>query len=563
MAIMGKKVWAVVCGAIRQEFEFYSVIAWLCEQRANNLIDGIVLSTWIGEVNQINYLRNKLKFLDILIVESAPLEDNIKKNLNLNYSRQAIQLRAALSNIPEDVFVLKCRTDFCMDTLNRLQPLLDGKVDLSIRTYGNFKPNLNYRIAVMDYALSAPFCMGDICYLGYKSDLYKMVIYENTYLKYKDFLAPDCLFFLNIFRNEIPLIDEFLSLVVYWTFKWQLTTKFSVFHDKNIELPGIMNKFYAVYFVLLYCCFYLYRNDTYTGSNDIDIVDIFSCSPSVVTISWITKLKNSDIIDRIIKGNIAQTPFNKKLYAEILKNSAPNYLVTNHFTEQDYIETAEFGKKYFHIEKNIWLKNFTQSNFVKRSYINFDETVKILFPRLPESSNFPKLFCRILTENKLDYYGRIIDNLDELKKFDMQIYEIALLAASRGLNSKTLKEIAVMLYKGQIGEKHKKAAEFTFKRYANGIDFFKWPMDSDKIEALYLYGKYSENLNDDTLSKNFYNYTAQQFKFENDSVSGSYSDALVELIREIVDTKQEDHTQDQSIKCMKEFLNRVQDYIEN
>ena len=107
MAIMGKKVWAVVCGAIRQEFELYSVIAWLCEQRANDLIDGIVLSTWVGEVNQITGLRNKLRFLDIILVESAPFEDKIK--INLNYTRQAVQFNAGLNN------GLFCICPFCFE----------------------------------------------------------------------------------------------------------------------------------------------------------------------------------------------------------------------------------------------------------------------------------------------------------------------------------------------------------------------------------------------------------------------------------------------------------------
>ena len=413
----------------------------------------------------------------------------------------------------------------------------------------------------MDYSVSAPFVLRDSCFLGYKSDLRKMVSYENIYIKYMDYLAPDCLFFLNIYRNEIPLIDEFLTIVAYWSYKNLLNKKYSVFKNKDIELPGIMNKFYAVYFILLYCGFYLCeQNDGLSENQIVDAADIFSCSPSFVTITWVTKLKNSDIIDRIISGNIAQTPLNKKLYAEILKNSAPNYLITNHFTKTDYNETAEFGKKYFHIEKDKWLRDFTQINITKHNFMNFDQTVKILFSDLPADSDFPTLFHKILTGNK--YYEGIINNLDELKKYDMQIYETALLASSRGLASKTLNRIAVMLYNGRISEKNKKAAEFIFKRYAISNSFFNWPMDADKIEALYLYGKYAENLNDDTLSRNFYTFTVQQFQIEKKAVFGSYTDAVVELIREIADTKREDGAQDASIRAMKEFLGRIDDHEE-
>lgn len=49
MAIMGKKVWAIVCGAIRQEFELYTTLAMLCDYRSKGLLEGIVISTWKGK----------------------------------------------------------------------------------------------------------------------------------------------------------------------------------------------------------------------------------------------------------------------------------------------------------------------------------------------------------------------------------------------------------------------------------------------------------------------------------------------------------------------------------
>ena len=569
MAIMGKKVWAVICGAIRQEFEFYSVIAWLCEQRANDLIDGIVLSTWLGEIDKIKYLRNKLRFLDIYIAELPPIEDDIKKCLNINYTRQAAQLKEGLSRVPDDVFVLKCRTDFCINLLNKIQMLLNGKIDLSIGTYGNFKPNLNYRIAVMNYAISAPFCMEDICFLGYKNDLCKMVLYENTYLKFKNFLSPDCLFFLNLFRNEIPLIDEFVSMFVYWTFAWCFKKKASVFLESNIELPGMINKFYATYFVLLYCCFYLCEhNDSLPENYVADAIDIFSCSPSVITIPWITKLKNSDIINKIIAGDIVQTTFNKKLYAEILKNSAPNYLVTNHFTKKDYIETVEFGKKYFNIEGNKWLRNFTQISITKHNFVKFDEAVKILFSELIsdiDNNDFTKLFHQILN-NKGNYYEKIIEKLDDLKKIDPRIFEIALFTASRGLNPKVLKEIALLLYSGRIGKKNKKAAEFIFKRYENSADFFKWPMVPDKIEALFLYSKYAECLNDTAFSKKFYNSLISDLGLSAEGkIPVSYADAVLDVMKETVETKREEISSNTVIGNILTFLVEIcgKDWISN
>ena len=55
-------IWAVICGAVRQEFELYNVIALLCEWRAKGMIEGIVLSTWKGEIDQIPHLRYKYSY---------------------------------------------------------------------------------------------------------------------------------------------------------------------------------------------------------------------------------------------------------------------------------------------------------------------------------------------------------------------------------------------------------------------------------------------------------------------------------------------------------------------
>ena len=95
------KVWAIVCGAVRQEFELYSILSYLCEYRAKGLIEGIVLSTWVGEVDNVKNLREKLKFLDIHLVEIWPLSEEVSQYTNLNYTRQATQLLNGLRNIPD------------------------------------------------------------------------------------------------------------------------------------------------------------------------------------------------------------------------------------------------------------------------------------------------------------------------------------------------------------------------------------------------------------------------------------------------------------------------------
>lgn len=168
-----KNVWAVVCGAVRQEFELLSVMTWLCVKRAEGYIDGIVLSTWIGEINNIPNLRNRLEYIGVHIVESPLVSDDIETYFNLNYTRQAIQLDAGLRIVPDDVFVLKCRTDMSMDMLNKMKEVLYDDVNLTLIRYGEIGSHLSYKIAVGTFGVSIPFVLCDLCYLGYKEDIKK------------------------------------------------------------------------------------------------------------------------------------------------------------------------------------------------------------------------------------------------------------------------------------------------------------------------------------------------------------------------------------------------------
>ena len=63
--------WAVMCGMIRVEFEFCSMLAYLCELRKNGEIDGIIFSTWEGGAHGYESMLDEL---GVIVLESKPLD---------------------------------------------------------------------------------------------------------------------------------------------------------------------------------------------------------------------------------------------------------------------------------------------------------------------------------------------------------------------------------------------------------------------------------------------------------------------------------------------------------
>ena len=548
-----KNVWAVVCGAVRQEFELLSVMTWLCVKRAEGYIDGIVLSTWIGEINNIPNLRNRLEYIGVHIVESPLVSDDIETYFNLNYTRQAIQLDAGLRIVPDDVFVLKCRTDMSMDMLNKMKEVLYDDVNLTLIRYGEIGSHLSYKIAVGTFGVSIPFVLCDLCYLGYKEDIKKMINFENTRLSINDGLAPDILFFYQIFAHKIGFIKEFFSIVDVWRlnrFFEMLETK----KQEDIVLPGILNKFYALYFLILYSCFYLVDSQ-FREIGQIEISDVLFCNKQrEMDRDWISYIKNPIIVEKCIKGEWKITTGYIKLYQEICKMAYPDYVKSLSISKKDYTETIEFCNNTEFKEKS-FLKQYKKITDNKIVQLSSGDVIDILYSNyyISDMNNFKNTIENIINNKK--YYSNIIKQINNLNSIVPGLAESALLAASRTKEPEVLKIIAQKLFYRELSPSNINAAAYIFKRNENTAAFYKQPMSTDKIIALYYYGKYAESLDDDTVAKNFYNRLISDYKLSNEhSHIIKYSDAIIDIIREIVMERYENYYSDSTIKNMIVFL---------
>ena len=168
-------------------------------------------------------------------------------------------------------------------------------------------------------------------------------------------------------------------------------------------------------------------------------------------------------------------------------------------------------------------------------------------------NNFKNTIENIINNKK--YYSNIIKQINNLNSIVPGLAESALLAASRTKEPEVLKIIAQKLFYRELSPSNINAAAYIFKRNENTAAFYKQPMSTDKIIALYYYGKYAESLDDDTVAKNFYNRLISDYKLSNEhSHIIKYSDAIIDIIREIVMERYENYYSDSTIKNMIGFL---------
>lgn len=538
-----RRIWAVICGAVRLEFELYSVIALLCEWRSRGVLEGIVLSTWKGEVDKIQCLRKKLAYLDIPLIESTPLDESEGKYTNLNFVRQATQLNAALNFIPVDVFVLKCRTDFCVGVLNHMISFLDR--DMEIRPFGAFRPPLRHRIAVRFTSVSSPYFSGDIVFFGHKADIRAMLVFENTVWSIGYPCNPDGLFFRNIFIRDYPIINEYTRIIRSFPVNVILRDKLSAFSKEDFYLPGILNKFYALHFVILYCCFALPETGRISSNS------FYSVFHKETVADWQVALDHPATLKRIVFGEFEHTNGFNKLCDEIHKISVvPGYAREMDFNEDDYQETLQWGK-HFDTPVGSWL-NWKRCRPGGQSNINFDTSSKILFAdyQMPESALSA---IKEVVVNNTDYYGKLSKSLDVFENCDKALYEKALFTAARGQDGNVLKRLGKLLFEGKLKDERAEEAAMVFERYKGKDVFYKTAaLTAGKLIGVYYYGKYAGN--------DYAQVSWRVLKREwgmSDEEPEDYSDGLIELARKKLDGICHEIQGNRLVKVLTEFLSEV------
>jgi len=556
---MSKRIWAVVCGALRQEFELFTTLSCLCEQRKNGYLEGIVLSTWQGEADDIPRFREKLQKIGVVLVESEPVDERVGYK-NINFFRQAKQLNAALNRIPDDVFVLKCRTDYSNFDINRMDVLYND-ASLELNRHGNFETGFQYKFAVLRLGVSAPFAFHDICFLGYKADMKKLMIFENTELSLGIPLIPDVLFFSGYFVHRFTLIEEYFLLIKYWKCREYMDKLKNPGED--FELPPILNKFYALYFLVLYQSFLIYSDVGQDEAYEVTLADVFGGTKEAgMNKAWILESRVFEVIRKIVSGRLVKTTGYLKLYEEICRMEDLAYVEKLSYTRQDYEETAEWGRKYFHVEPEEWMNPFVKLEQAPACDMGLTDSAVVLFS---EYNMDDELYDAIydIASNRKSYYDTIINNLSLFENKDERLYEKALFASSRYFNPQVLKKLALLLKKGSLSGRDEQAAAYIFKRYAHQEGkLYALPLPKDKIEALYLYSQVEKEKGEEPeVAREFFVRLCSWYRIDGEDVTGTdYVEKILYVMKKIAEKYKNNLQELPSVK--KETLSGIIEFLE-
>ncbi len=526
---MKRPIWAVMLGAFRQEFELYTTLAYLVELREKGKIDGILASTWCGEADRFCDLRKKLRSLQIELIETEPLLEDSPYG-NLNYLRQATQMKAALAVLPQDAVILKCRTDFSNFDFNRIDMLRETIRLPESDGFGDFTTGLSRKLAVMRYGVTCPFTFHDVTYLGTYQDLRCLCTTDNSNLSIGMDVWPDVWLFAPFFVTHYPIIEDFYRYIDHYSFQRLML---NLDPDEELDLPSALNKFYAVYFAILYQSFTIFHEEPFPENRELSLTDLFSgCEGSFLRRSWLVEVRNDGIIERVVDGKLKDTKGYRKLYEEIQRVKTAGYAESLFFTPEDYEELKEWGKTLLGADPEEWLRPYRKikadrkrndqvmTNQFSDDQAGFMKAVDLLFDeyRMDEEE---KEAIRDISYNKESYYGSIIASLPLFQEKSESLYRKALFNAARYTKDTVIRRIAELLMTGDLTEGEQAEALYPFQRYAYEDRLYGFPMTEDRVRGLYTYCLYEEREEDDpVVRREWFRRLKKEYQGEEIAVDG-------------------------------------------
>ncbi|QGY41728.1 hypothetical protein GM415_16890 [Pseudodesulfovibrio cashew] len=202
-----RRNWIIICGAIRDLDAFLPTLATACGLHAQGAVEGVILTTWNGEIDAHQGLRKRLAGLPVTVAETQDPGSNAWGN----FARQLKHLRLALELCPDDAYVFKTRTD-----KSRLGELnLDlFKTDLTPdrERYPGFPDLFRERIVVQHCFPLGPLYISDMNYYGRKDDLETLISLCDPMRPRVSCMgtwAPEMRLFGTPFLSRFPILEAF------------------------------------------------------------------------------------------------------------------------------------------------------------------------------------------------------------------------------------------------------------------------------------------------------------------------------------------------------------------
>lgn len=356
-----KKIWAVMCGAIREELEVRLTMDKLLEMREANKLEGIIVSTWTGEFEKYSELKKQLQENHVVIIEQSPLERRISiaKTNSVNYLRQALQLQAALDYLPDDCFILKVRSDRALTHIKQIEPYL-AQLPMKVSSFYSYEgvskelPKIfDYKLIVFNAKMQRIFNFIDFVFLGYASDIRKIINFDIAELYVDRDLVANTQWFVYPFLREFPIIRDYFRLINFRPLIAGMKAYFEQEETKDY-FPTFFYRVYGTYLLILAHYFQLVE----IGNNSEDVSYHFSdlfidAKEKGVRYTLLgSVLQNDNVVRNFLNpthcyGKESDTKFSNVLRSKQLFQSVSN---------QEFKELREFKKSNgWNLPKN-WLR---------------------------------------------------------------------------------------------------------------------------------------------------------------------------------------------------------------
>ena len=341
------KIWALVTGEIRTELYLRLILAKLSQFRSEHLLDGIVLSTWIGSIDRFEGLRQQLEFASVVTVETDyegieseafainkfDVSANAPNAGNIGFIRQQVTIQKGLEAIPDDAFVLKLRTDFIQGIDSFFDRLSKGCFRTDIKRCGNFPVLQNYRITLLNYRAENGFVTDDRFFFGYKEDLLKIVV-PMDYNRFANFQDS---FNANLVHGyaewQYPLLRKMRNILPF-SFWDRLNSFYPTIDDDELDLPIVLYRIYATNLLWLNTGVSFAVSKKSHDDSVIPLKGFFDC---------FMNYNEDDDIEKWYAGHVYKTKASEKFYQELEK--VKKYDVNaRSYSYAEYEELKEFAK---------------------------------------------------------------------------------------------------------------------------------------------------------------------------------------------------------------------------
>lgn len=352
------KLVAVICGNIRDIIDFKLTLTRLVELREEKKIERIIFSTWENELARYPELAETMRQGGIDVVETIPLQERysgIASN-SVNYWRQARQIQSALDVIEGDCFVIKTRTDRCLNFLNQID-----WSNLNIektKTIGALSPVFEYKMSVFSPKMVRLFNLNDFIFVAYKRDIYKLINFDISELLLDRDIVANTQWFIYPFFKEYPILRDYFRLIHYRPLVPALR-EYVESHQLNSKFPMLFYKVHAIYCALLYMNFNIMPYDKKIIEKNIGqrhIYQIFSTLPSneIIYSNIGSTIRSNRIIADLMESNFSESEAESdRVWHEVrqsFEKGAPS------LTAHDYEELQLFFKEKLYGDVR-WLRN--------------------------------------------------------------------------------------------------------------------------------------------------------------------------------------------------------------